>query len=169
MKHILIFCLTLTLFACKNTPATTSEPTVSNEVQTEQAAPTADANPNDKPSMADAGQYVGKKPSEVDLFSKYNLEKRIEQMLKGEYQNFVESRTEESVINKDGEILYFVVCKASSCPANKYFVILDMLDTNVNVISIRGNLPKSYEESAIIGMTDKIANYFQRTLGSPKI
>ncbi len=166
MRHLLIFCIAMTLIACKNNPSPSSETTTSNDV-TEQVK---SGDTTSKPSLADATQYIGKKPSEVNLFSKYNLENRIEKMLQGEYQNFKESLTDETVIMEDGGgILYFIVCKASSCPANKYFVMLDTVDPNINVISIRGGNPKSYEEYAIIGMSDKIAKDFDRTIASPKL
>lgn len=164
MKQILIFCLVLACTACNNTSKSTTQ-SASGESQTENKEKAQ----IDKPSMEDAVKYVGKKPSEVDLFNQYNLNKRIENTLKSDYETFKANWNEETAIMKDGEILYFIGCKTGDCASNKYFVMLDMLDTNINIIFIRGGLPKSFEESAIIGMPENVANAFQKTVSSPTL
>ena len=169
MKQILIFCLVLVYSACNNTSTSTTQ-SASGASQTDNKDQSSkETTQIDKPSMEDAVKYVGKKPSEVDLFNQYDLNKRIENMLESDYETFKANWNEETPIMKDGEILYFIGCKTGDCASNKYFVMLDMLDTNINIIFIRGGLPKSYEESAIIGMPETVANAFQKTVSSPTL
>jgi hypothetical protein len=165
MKYLIIFVFILSFTACKN--KTNTDKSKSENTEITSSTINNDATNIDKPSMEDAAKYVGKKPSEVNLFSQYNLEKRIDALLKNDAQNFKDNLNETTPIMKDGEILYFIGCKAGDCKAMKFFVMLDMLDTNVNVTVINNGTPKSYEESAIIGMTDQIAREFQRILSSP--
>lgn len=165
MKYLIFFVFVLSFTACKNNTNTDKSKSENTEITS--SLINNEATKIAKPSMEDAAKYVGKKPSEVNLFSQYNLEKRIDALLKNDAQNFKDNLNETTPIMKDGEILYFIGCKVGDCKAMKFFVMLDMLDTNVNVTVINNGTPKSYEESAIIGMTDKIANEFQRILSSP--
>lgn len=160
MKYLALFVCFLSIAACKNNSNSTN---VSNKSE-DSADKTILI---EKPSMEDADKYVGKKPSEVNLFSQYNLTNRIEALLKNDSKNFTENFNDETPIMRDGELLYFVGCKAGDCKAMKFFVILDLIETNINILVINNGTPKSYEESAIIGMTDNIAKAFQNILTSP--
>ncbi|HRO09232.1 MAG TPA: hypothetical protein PK611_08490 [Saprospiraceae bacterium] len=165
MRYLLIVSLFLAFTSCKNNSSGTSISADSSASGTQ--ANTTTQTEISKPSFEDAAQYVGKKPSEVELFKKYNLENRLKALLKTDYDTFKEGWNEETPIMKAGEILYFTACKTGSCGTNKYFVMLDMTEPNVNVTFTRGGRAKSYEESAIIGMPDQIADYFEKILGSP--
>jgi len=37
-----------------------------------------------------------------------------------------------------------------------------MMESNINIINIKNGRPSSFEEGAVIGMTDKVASEFER-------
>ncbi len=113
-------------------------------------------------SLAEAKNFVGKKASEVQLFEKFNLNNRIEKLLGAEYAEFKADWNEENNISQDGEILYLTGCRKGACNENKYFLLLDMMESNINIINIRNGRPRSFEEGAVIGMTDKVASEFEQ-------
>lgn len=137
---------------------------VADSVATETPAPTQDKEDNVAiPDFTDLEQYVGKKPTEVDLFSQYNLKERMIKLI-GE-NGFNEMMTDwslESPIKEDDRIVYFTGCNATNCPANRYFIMLDIADPNINIVNYRFKSSRSYEESSVIGMTDKLANAFEQ-------
>lgn len=110
--------------------------------------------------------FVGKKPSEVQIFDKYDFTKRFEKLMGENYTEFKSDWNQETPIMKDGEILYFVGCKANACRENKFFVMIDMITNNLNVIHLKDGRPVSHEENSVIGMSDKIAEDFEKTRSS---
>lgn len=112
--------------------------------------------------LTDAAQFLGKKPSEVGLFDQYNLKQRFKKLLGSEYETFIKDWNTESVIKKDEEILYFSACRANACDQNKYLVILDMADNNINIINIQNGRPRSFENKQIIGMSGNLLAEFER-------
>ncbi|MBK8625853.1 MAG: hypothetical protein IPN86_09915 [Saprospiraceae bacterium] len=161
MFNKLVFLLfILTAAACSSK---TESAKVSN---TNESAPTSTPNPDTTAASNTAftgfADYVGKKPTEVQLFSKSDLLKRIEKLLGEDFADFKADWNNESAIMKDGEILYFVGCKATACAENKYFIMLDLTDNNINVIQIKNGRPRSFEEGAVIGMPEKLATDFEK-------
>ncbi|MFZ1579898.1 MAG: hypothetical protein WAT26_02110 [Saprospiraceae bacterium] len=110
--------------------------------------------------------FVGKKPSEAQIFDKFDFTKRFEKLMGEHYSEFKSDWNQETPIMKDGEILYFVGCKANACRENKFFVMIDMITNNLNVIHLKDGRPVSHEESAVIGMSEKIAEDFEKTRSS---
>lgn len=160
-NKLIAFSLIVFVFACspkKDTPNT------SNSVEKPSTeTPIVDAPKSDKPSLKSLESYVGKKPSEVQLFDNADLTQRIEKLLGADYADFKADWNEESPIMKDGEILYFIGCKSGACAENKYFIMLDLVDPNINIINMRNGRPRSYEEGAVIGMPDTVAEAFDKT------
>lgn len=113
-------------------------------------------------SINDMAQFEGKLPNEVQLFEKYNLYPRFEKLLGADFADFKADWNEESPIKKDGEIIYMTGCRKGACKDNLYFLTIDLIENNINIINLRNNRPKSYEEGAIIGMPSKLADDFDK-------
>jgi len=113
-------------------------------------------------SLKNIVQLVGKKPKDVQLFEKFSLNERLEKLLGSEFTIFRSEWNEETPIESDGEFAYFTGCKAGACAENKYFILLDLVDNNINVINFKNKKSRSFEEGAIIGMTTKIGEYFDK-------
>ncbi|MBK8886761.1 MAG: hypothetical protein IPN46_09520 [Saprospiraceae bacterium] len=45
-------------------------------------------------------------------------------------------------------------------------MMIDMITNNINVIHLKDGRPVSHEESAVIGMSEKIAEDFEKTRSS---
>lgn len=160
MKNIVLVLLLFIIVSCKNQ----NEVTKTETAQTSKPAEAPAATPA---SIADAKNFVGKKATDVKLFDQFNLNQRIEKVLGTDFAEFKADWNEENVISQDGEILYFSGCRKGACADNKYFVLLDMMENNINIINIRNGRPKSFEEGAVIGMTDKVADEFERIRNAP--
>ena len=78
MRYLLIVSLFIAFTSCKNNSSGTSISADSSSSSTQ--ANTTTQTEISKPSFEDAAQYVGKKPSEVELFKKYNLENRLKEI-----------------------------------------------------------------------------------------
>lgn len=149
----------LTILACSPKKESNSSTVRENQTPTTENVASAGAS-NGNFSGFEA--FVGKKPADVQLFDKANLNSRIEKLLGSEYQDFKADWNTESNIKKDGEILYFTGCKSSDCNENKYFFMLDLIDSNFNIINIRNGRPRSFEEGPVIGMPDGAAQDFDK-------
>lgn len=103
---------------------------------------------------------VGKKPAEVGLLSA-SLKTRLKNLLKEEYAVFEKDWNEESVIDVTDRIIFTSGCQAGDCPANKYILILDVADNNINVINFKYGQVRSWEERAVIGLPDKLLEKYE--------
>jgi hypothetical protein len=156
MKNIGLVFLLFIMVSCKN------QNEVSKTESTTQTSNPAEENAATPTSIAEAKNFVSKKATDVKLFEQFNLNQRIEKLLGTDFTEFKADWNEENLISQDGEILYFSGCRKGACADNKYFVLLDMMENNINIINIRNGRPKSFEEGAVIGMTDKVAEEFER-------
>jgi hypothetical protein len=162
MQFKFISCLVvLFLMACSSKKeSSTSSQTASADTA---ALVLEQANGSPEPqSIKELENFIGKKPSQVQLFEKFDLNKRIEKVLGSELAEFKSDWNDETPIFKDGEILYFTGCKTGACAENKYFMMLDLVENNFNIINIRNGRPRSFEEGAVIGMSDKVAEDFEK-------
>jgi hypothetical protein len=159
--RFLSFILAIVVLSCSSKKENSNNPAAGSENQTSDTT-NADLPKDGKNTFDGFDAYVGKKPAEVQLFEKANLNARIEKLLGGEFADFKADWNTESTIMKDGEILYFVGCKSSACAENKYFVMLDLIINNLNIINIRNGRPRSFEEGPVIGMPDKLAGDFEK-------
>lgn len=105
----------------------------------------------------DLRQYIGKLPSEVNIFEKHNIGKRIEKVLGKNHGMFRQFWNVERPIKEDTDILYFSACKKSGCDESVYYILIDLLRNNLNVIHLTFPRPFSFEEGAIIMIPPKIA------------
>lgn len=160
MKNILVFLVFFLLVSCKNQ---NTETKAMDNVQTPKAI---EAKASVKKSLDEAKTFVGKKPTEIKLFDQLNLGQRLEKLLGNEFSDFKADWNDDNFIAQDGEILYFTGCRKGACADNKYFILLDIMENNINVINIRNGRPRSFEEGAVIGMTDKVAAEFERVRNS---
>lgn len=162
MQFKFISCLAvLFLMACssKKESSTSSQTTSADSAALVQTQ--ANGSPEPK-SIKELENFIGQKPSQVQLFEKFDLNKRIEKVLGSELAAFKSDWNDETPILKDGEILYFTGCKTGACAENKYFMMLDLVENNFNIINIRNGRPRSFEEGAVIGMSDKVAEDFEK-------
>jgi len=155
------FLLMLFLISCssKKESSTSSQATAADSAAL--VLNEANGSPNAQ-SIKELENFIGKKPTEVKLFEKFDLNKRIEKVLGNELAEFNSDWNDETPILKDGEILYFTGCKKGACAENKYFMMLDLVENNFNIINIRNGRPRSFEEGAVIGMSDKLAEDFEK-------
>jgi hypothetical protein len=149
---ISIFCL-----SCKPNKATTTvEAQKTDPSKTEYGAGDSitlkSLADNTRGSLADLVQYVGKKPSEVQLWSKNNISERISKMMGSAYGNFERNFNVETPIEKDMEMLYTSGCKTGACINSRYVVIFDTKINAINVHSFSdsGQRMRSYEEDHIL-------------------
>jgi hypothetical protein len=113
-------------------------------------------------SIKSMSALVGKMPKDVKLFERYSLYPRLEKVLGDDFADFKSDWNEESPIKIDGEIIYFSGCKAGGCKENKYFITIDLVENNINVINFKNQRARSYEEGSIIGLPTKIADEFEK-------
>ncbi|MFN8339736.1 MAG: hypothetical protein U0T36_12035 [Saprospiraceae bacterium] len=132
------------------------------QIASNQNAPT-------KIDIKDLGNLVGQKPTESKIFEMDHLGKRFEKLMGEHYAEFKSDWNQETPFMKDGEIIYFVGCKAPNCSENKFFVMIDLITDNINIIHIMNGRPVSHEESSVIGMTDKLAQDFEKCRSSNQI
>jgi hypothetical protein len=149
------------MVSCKNQGTQSNEPekngqdTLISENQTPSQATSA--------NVKDLTAFVGKIPQEAGLFEKYLLPQRMQALLGVEYPDFEKDREEEGSLQKDGELIYFTVCRKGACAENTYLIIVDLLNNQINVMNFKGRIVRTYEEGGvIIGLTDKLANEVQR-------
>jgi hypothetical protein len=103
---------------------------------------------------------TGKKPAEVGLMTP-SLKSRLKNLLKDEYPAFEKDWNNESAIEISDRILFTSGCQAGDCAANKYILILDIGDNNINVINFKYGRVRSWEERAVIGLPEKLLNLFE--------
>lgn len=105
---------------------------------------------------------AGKKPTEVNLFEKYQLYSRLEKLLGNEYSTFKKDWNEETPIVAEGEFIYFSGCKAKACKENRYVILIDLTYNNINVVNFKNTRHRSFEESSIIGLSYKMEEYIEK-------
>lgn len=103
----------------------------------------------------------GKKPAEVGLMTT-SLKKRLKNLLKHEYPSFEKDWNEETTIEISDNILFTSGCQAGDCFANKYILILDIADNNINVINFKYGSVRSWKERAVIGLPEKLLNLLEK-------
>lgn len=159
-KPMLIFFL-FVLISCKNQGNQTGEQQVNS--QDTVASQSQSASQSVASNVKDLSAFVGKLPQETGVFETYLTAQRMQALLGVEYPDFEKDRTEESPMQKDGELVYFTVCRKNACAENTYLLILDLLNNQINVMNFKGRIVRTYEEGGvIIGLTDKLAGEVQR-------
>lgn len=103
-------------------------------------------------SWAAFEKEVGKKPSEIGLMKSPELQERIKNLLKEDYERFQKDWNEETPLVVEDRIIFFTGCKSGDCKANKYAVYLDVNDNNINIVNFTFGRAKSYSERYIIGL-----------------
>ena len=102
-----------------------------------------------------------KKPSEVSLMEANGLKSRIKAMLKDNYAEFQNDWNEETPIMIQDKILFTTGCQKGDCKANKYILILDLMDNNINIVNFKYGRVRSWEERAVIGLPDRLLQQFE--------
>ncbi len=105
---------------------------------------------------------AGKKPTEANLFEKYQLYPRLEKLLGNEFTTFKSDWNEETPIQAEGEFIYFSGCKANACRENRYVILIDLTYNNINVVNFKNTRQRSFEESSIIGLSYKMEDYIEK-------
>ena len=151
----------LALVSCKNQGSPSGDQEINNQdtlaTQNQEASQAVSAN------LKDLSAFAGRLPQEAGVFGKYLSPQRLQALLGVEYPDFEKDRSEESPLQKDGELIYFTVCRKNACAENTYLLILDLLNNQVNVMNFKGRIVRTYEEGGvIIGLTDKLAGEVQR-------
>ncbi|MBK7525864.1 MAG: hypothetical protein IPI53_17490 [Saprospiraceae bacterium] len=82
-------------------------------------------------------------------------------MLKDEYTTFQKDWKVESPITIQDKILFTTGCQSGDCKANKYILIIDFMDNNINIINFKYGRVRSWEERAVIGLPDKLLAQFE--------
>lgn len=119
--------------------------------------------------LNDIAQHVGKMPKEIDLFTKYSLDGRIEKIMGSDFAEFKKDWNEETPLKKDGEVMYTTGCRANDCKSNRYLLVLDLLQNGVNVYNFRQAKTKTYEEDhIIIGLPNQVQADFEKILNEQK-
>jgi len=105
----------------------------------------------------------GKSPSEVKFFDTYALMPRFEKMLGKEFDAFKTDWNTGSTVEYDGEVVYFYGCKKDKCKENRYLILIDVTLNTINIYNFKGSNVRTYEEDKnVIGMNDKVADYFEK-------
>ncbi|MFZ1704162.1 MAG: hypothetical protein WAT79_07435 [Saprospiraceae bacterium] len=104
----------------------------------------------------------GKNPSDIGLITLPGLQARIKSLLKKEYDSFQNDWNEETPLIVEDRILFFSGCQRGDCKANKYVVILDVVDNNINIINFKYGSVKSWEERSIIGLSSSLLEHFEK-------
>jgi len=158
--------LFIALFSCKNTA---SETKTEEQEKGETYAGDKPETPVVRLDLNDITQHVGKLPKEVDLFTKYSLDGRIEKIMGSDFAEFKKDWNEETPLKKDGEVIYTTGCRAGDCKANKYFLVLDVLQNGINVFNFKGSKAKTYEEDhIIIGLPSQAQADFEKLINEQK-
>jgi hypothetical protein len=105
---------------------------------------------NNRASLAEIIPFVGKKPSEVDLFSKMGLRDRIKAIMKDQYAAFESSWQDDTPLQAKGEIVYTSACKSGDCMGAEYIIIFDTKVNAINIYQLNSNKMRSYEEDNLI-------------------
>jgi hypothetical protein len=145
----------LTIFslisACKpsKTPATDNKNTTATPVDNKTEFGAGDSitlkslSDNNRGSLADLVQYVGKKPNQIG--------ERISKIMGNAYGNFQRDWNTETPIEKDAEMLYTSGCKTGNCINSRYVVVFDTKINAINVYSFSntGQRMRTFEEDKI--------------------
>ncbi|HMR87654.1 MAG TPA: hypothetical protein PKD51_05850 [Saprospiraceae bacterium] len=160
-----VFLLLISFASCKNANTESSPEGEKSETYEGEKPET----PVVRIDLNEIAQHVGKLPKEVDLFTKYSLDARIEKIMGTDYAEFKQDWNEETPLKKDGEVMYTTGCKAGDCKANRYLLVLDLLQNGVNVYNFRQTKNKTYEEdNIIIGLPSQAQADFEKILNEQK-
>ncbi|MBC7886152.1 MAG: hypothetical protein H7X99_11800 [Saprospiraceae bacterium] len=159
MKYFtVITVLILLICSCKNNSSNDGDMQTTDSADTAMTLP-----PASTANFKDLEKHVGKLPKEIDLFQKYGLYSRIEDIMKSDFAEFKENWNEETPLKKDGEMIYFTGCKAGDCKSNNYFIVLDLMINKINVYNFKNEKGRSYEEDhTVIGMPFKMTDDFMK-------
>ncbi len=159
MIRFFFFCLSmLFLINCKNSK--NQDTAISETVKSDSIALVSKLIKSELKALE---KQVGKLPSEAGLFTNFGLAERIEKVMGKDYQDFKETWVKETPIKKDGEILYTSGCQIDVCKANRYILIIDMLQNGINIYNFKHDKGRSYEEdNTIIGMPFKLQDDFEK-------
>ncbi len=157
----LICILAVIIISCKDKKSSADASSKSNQ-DTAKIASTSIDTPTPS-NIKELASLAGQTPTQAKIFEIGNLNKRFEKLMGEHYEEFKSDWNQETPIMKDGEILYFIGCKANSCNDNKFFVMIDLVTDNINVIHMKNRRPVSHEESSVIGMTEKMAADFEKS------
>ncbi|MBK6565968.1 MAG: hypothetical protein IPN49_16145 [Saprospiraceae bacterium] len=158
MRGIVLVLFITIMMSCK-TDKSTSE----TSFKAETSQDTVDQN-TPQETNSDWTVYEGaenKKPAEVSLFEAKGLQTRLKSMLKDEYTTFQKDWKVESPIIIQDKILFTAGCQSGDCKANKYILIIDFMDNNINIINFKYGRVRSWEERAVIGLPDKLLAQFE--------
>ena len=154
-QFILLISVLFLISGCKSAPDSAEQ---NNPEKTKEETPVIERGENAEWKKFE--NAIGKKPAEVGLLSA-SLKERLKNLLKEEYPVFEKDWNEESVIAVTDRIIFTYGCQAGDCPANKYILILDVADNNINVINFKYGRVRSWEERAIIGLPDKLLEKYE--------
>jgi len=157
--------LVFVLVSCKNTSPESKTEESKGEMYEGEKLET----PVVRIDLNDIAQHVGKLPKDVDLFTKYSLDARIEKIMGTDYVDFKAEWNEETPLKKDGEVMYTTGCRSGDCKSNKYLLVLDLLQNGINVYNFRGTKTKTYEEDhIIIGLPNQVQADFEKILNEQR-
>lgn len=158
MRIIYVVLIFFFIFSCKN--ATTNDGAVSVTSASETSTATTDA-PKSY-DVNDLTKYVGQMPSEANIFQVANLAERTKSIMGKNFIDFESGWFDKLPIKQYEDYIYFGGCEFENCEGVKYFIMVDLTEDNLNVLHYGGKRPYSFEEGAIIGMPNEIADAFDR-------
>lgn len=122
---------------------------------------------NTRESLAYLKTLVGKKPSDVQLFAKAEMKKRISKIMEGDYADFESSWLIDTPLQEDNEIIYTYACKTKDCLSHRYILIFDTMINAINIYKLEGRDMRSYvEDKTVLGMPHKAQKWFDEIVES---
>jgi hypothetical protein len=158
IDFLLVLWIVTSLLACKN-DKNVSEKTGMNENVKDSIVQDTDL--EKMVSWTAFENAENNKPSDVSLMEANDLQSRIKAMLKDNYAEFQSDWKEETPIVIQDKILFTTGCQSGDCKANKYVLIVDFTDNNINIVNFKYGKVRSWEERAVIGLPDKLLQQFE--------
>jgi len=158
MRIFYFLIISLTILSCKN--SSQSGGSMSDSSTGEADASKIEASKSY--DVNDLVKYVGQMPSEANIFQVANLAARTKSIMGKNFIDFETGWFDKLPIKQYEDYIYFGGCEFENCEGVKYFIIVDLTEDNLNVLHYGGKRPYSFEEGAIIGMPDAIADAFDR-------
>ena len=116
-----------------------------------------------KTSLPDSLRKMkGKYPVNVKLLEMPELSARLKKLLGGEFAKMKKYWNVESPIEIEDDILMTTGCEAHNCGANRYDLVVDLKNDNINVFHEEDSGTKHFFENGEIKLPKKFADEITR-------
>jgi hypothetical protein len=113
-------------------------------------------------SLDSLKNFKGKKLQTDGLFKQFEILPRLKKLMGIDFDDFTEGWGDESVLMKEGEVMYATACKSKDCKSLKVLLVIDGLSNNLNVYLFNNHKIKTFEEANIIGLTETIGAQYEK-------